>query len=318
MRARSRPPFPARAAASACPQRRRLALGAIAALTLPAGVAAAQTAALSPLPKFTQPVDTDSPLVGRIVAADRELLTPPQLLQRCAAAAVCLLGEQHDHPDHHALQAWILSALAQRGRLAALALEMADAGRRFAGPRNASEAAVRAALAWDDAGWPWRLYAGAVMAAVRAGVPVVGVNLPRADTRAAAQQPQWDDSVPAAVRQRIVQEVIDSHCGLLPAAAAPQMARVQFARDARMAQGAAALAQPGKTVVVLCGSVHADQSVGIALHLPPHVRCFSLLLRGLGENPDPALPAGFDAMWLTPGTPPRDHCAELRRQSQRR
>jgi len=300
--------------------RRRLnfALGAAAAapLWLAAWPAAAEP--LPPLPRYTQPVLADSPLVGRILLPGQRLTAPSGLLADCAHATLCLLGEQHDHPDHHALQAWILTALAQRGRLAALALEMADAGRRFAGPPDADDAAVRAALAWDDAGWPWRLYAGAVMAAVRAGVPVVGVNLPRADTRAAAQQPQWDDSVPPAARRRIVQDVIDSHCGLLPAAAAPQLARVQFARDARMAQGAAALAQPGKTVVVLCGSVHADQSVGIALHLPPHMRCFSLLLRGLGENPDPALPAGFDAMWLTPGTPPRDHCAELRRQLQRR
>ena len=38
-------------------------------------------------------------------------------------------------------------------------------------------------LAWDDAGWPWAAYGPAVMAAVRAGVPVLGANRPRSRMR---------------------------------------------------------------------------------------------------------------------------------------
>ena len=55
------------------------------------------------------------------------------------------------------------------------ALEMAEAGHSTAAlPTDAAEAAVRAALSWDERLWPWQPYAGAVMAAVRAGVPVLG------------------------------------------------------------------------------------------------------------------------------------------------
>jgi len=213
------------------PARRRLtvALSLAAGGPIWLGGPSAQAAALPPLPRYTQPVEAQSPLVGRILQGGGQFISPQQVLDNCARATLCMLGEQHDHPDHHAVQAWIITALAQRGRLAALALEMADAGLRFDGPRDASEATVRASLRWNEDGWPWALYAPPVMAAVRAGVPVVGVNLPQGKMRPAMQQARWDASVPPDVRQRILDDVAESHCGLLPTSQLPAMARIQFA-----------------------------------------------------------------------------------------
>ncbi len=305
-------------------RRLNLALGLAAGAPLWLGGMTARAAALPPLPHYTQPVEAQSPLVGRILQSGHTFIPARQLVDDCAEATLCLLGEQHDHPDHHTVQAWIITALAQRGQLGALALEMADAGTRFDGPRDAPEAVVRAKLHWNGDGWPWTLYAGPVMAAVRAGVPVVGVNLPQAAMRGAMQQARWDTSVPSDVRQRILDDVADSHCGLLPAVQVPTMARIQFARDDSMAAHSLALTQPGKTVVALTGSFHANRTLGIALHLPAHAaqmppgvprppRLFSLLLQGLAPDTQPELPSGYDAVWFTPGTPPVDHCAELRK-----
>ena len=84
----------------------------------------------------------------------------PDVALRIAAllpADVILLGEQHDAPDHQYLERAVVLELARRGRLAALAIEMAEQGHSTAGlPRGASEAAVQAALRWNDAGWPWK------------------------------------------------------------------------------------------------------------------------------------------------------------------
>jgi|GEM_PF-352761 len=382
-------------------RRRALVLGLGASgLALSQPGAWAHEPALPPLPAFQETGFADSPLVGRIVGADGLALQPVQLLAQCAAASICMLGEQHDHPDHHALQAWVIQALAARGQLAAVALEMVDAGRRFDGPADASqgsagppqtslpsaeggpvgrawgrsqgnagppqvsltpmgggsasrawgrsqgnagppqvsltptgggsagrpwgrsEASVRQALHWNDDGWPWALYVGPVMAAVRAGIPVVGVNLPDAEMMNAYRDPKWDASVPEAVRRSVIDDVRDSHCGLLPAAQLPAMARIQFARDASMAAGCVALLQSRRTVVLLAGSFHADKTVGIALHLAaadpvghgaklPGV--FSLLLQGVDGDTAPRPPSGFDAVWFTPPTPPVDHCAALRK-----
>lgn len=310
-------------------RRLNLALGLAAGGPLWLGNLSAQAAVLPALPPYTQPVEAGSPLVGRILRAGQQFISPQQVVRACGRAALCMLGEQHDHPDHHAVQAWIVQVLAQHGQLAALALEMVDAGARFDGPRNAPEAVVRARLHWNNVGWPWTLYAAQVMAAVRAGVPVAGVNLPQAGMRPAMQQAHWDGSVPPAVRQRILDDVAEGHCGLLPKSELPAMARIQFARDDSMAAQSLALTRPGKTVVLLTGSFHANRTLGIALHLAAHAaqtppgvprpaRVFSLLLQGLAPGTPAELPQGFDAVWFTPGTPPVDHCAELRKQLQQR
>src|SRR5690349_19770476 len=99
-------------------------------------------------------------------------------------AELLLVGEQHDDPAHHASEREMVATLAGRGALAALALEMADSGASTAGlPAQASEDEVRHVLRWNGEAWPWADYAPAVMAAVRAAVPVVGINLERGRLR---------------------------------------------------------------------------------------------------------------------------------------
>ncbi|RZJ24428.1 MAG: hypothetical protein EOO54_09515, partial [Haliea sp.] len=95
------------------------------------------------------------------------LPAPPALQARLPADAV-LVGEQHDAPEHQELHRQAVQSLADRGALAAVALEMAEQGVSTATlPRDAPEAAVRTALLWNDEAWPWTAYGPAVMAAVR-------------------------------------------------------------------------------------------------------------------------------------------------------
>ena len=109
----------------------------------------------------------------------------PERLQQWLPADVLLLGEQHDAPDHQRLQRETVAWLASRGQLAALVMEMAERGRSTQGlPRDASEAQAQAALQWDDAAGPNRPWSGGHVAAVGAGVPVLGGN-PRTHARAA-------------------------------------------------------------------------------------------------------------------------------------
>src|SRR3990167_3088699 len=108
------------------------------------------------------------------------------LLTRLMPTPLLLVGEQHDAPEHQALQRELVQQLAARRQLSALVLEMSEAGTHTTDlPSQASETQVREALRWsgDQGGWPWSTYAPVVMAAVRAGVPVLGGNLPRADIR---------------------------------------------------------------------------------------------------------------------------------------
>ena len=236
---------------------------------------------------------------------------------------VLLLGEQHDAPAHQQLQRQAVQWLAARGALAALALEMAEQGRSTAGlPRDASEADVQHALAWRDAGWPWKTYRPVVMAAVRAGVPVLGANLPAARQREAMRDAALDARLPPAALAEQQQRMRDGHCGLLPESQIGPMTRVQIARDIAMADTVRAARQPGRTVLLVAGNGHVHRALGVPLHLPPDLTTKVLSAQSgqaqaaIDSEVTDTLPAhtsGADLLWPTPPVPPRDYCAELRR-----
>ena len=238
-------------------------------------------------------------------------------------ADVLLLGEQHDAPAHQQLQRQAVQWLAARGALAALALEMAEQGRSTAGlPRDASEADVQHALAWRDAGWPWKTYRLVVMAAVRAGVPVLGANLPTARQRDAMRDATLDARLPPAALAEQQQRMRDGHCGLLPESQIGPMTRVQIARDIAMADTVRAARQPGRTVLLVAGNGHVHRALGVPLHLPPDLTTKVLSAQSgqaqaaIDSEVTDTLPAhtsGADLLWPTPPVPPRDYCAELRR-----
>lgn len=231
-----------------------------------------------------------------------------------------LLGELHDAPEHQILQADAVRQLAEQGALAALVLEMVEQGRDTRRlPPDANETQVREALDWTgerNAGaWPWAVYGPVVMAAVRAGVPVLGGNLPRAQMRAAMGDVALDAVLPAQPLQRQREAIRDGHCGLLPESQIGPMTRVQLARDRAMAQTAAAALAPGRTVLLIAGNNHVQRDLGVPRHLPPGLshRVVMALARDVAAAPA-ADRAQADRIWLTPARPAKDHCAEMRQQ----
>ena len=227
-------------------------------------------------------------------------------------ADVLLLGEQHDADAHQRVQQVIVATLVGRGQLAALALEMADSGTSTASsPPSASPEQVRALLRWDDAAWPWAAYGPVVMTAVRAGVPVLGANLPRSEMRASMADSQLDQRLPGPALKAQQQLIRQGHCDLLPEGQITPMTRIQIARDRRMADTMAKAVQPGKVVVLISGSVHADKQLGVPQHLPAGLQVKSVRLLAGGQ----VLPGeSFDSVWITEALPDKDHCAGLREQ----
>lgn len=238
-------------------------------------------------------------------------------------ADALLLGEQHDAPEHQQLQRQVVQWLADRGQLAAVVLEMAEANHDTAGlPPDASARQVRAALAWDDARWPWRTYGPVIMAAVAAGAPVLGANLSLAQMREAMRQSALDDRLPAELLAVQRQRIRDSHCGLLPEPQINPMTRVQIARDIAMAGAVARAAQeatPGRVVLLITGNGHVHRALGVPRFLPVELKAKVLSAQAQQAQAaierealaDRALQAG-DLRWPTPPLPPRDPCATLR------
>ena len=237
----------------------------------------------------------------------------PGVLQSLLPVDVLLLGERHDAPEHQRLQREAVEWLASQGRLAALVLEMAEQGRSTQGlPRDASDSAVQAALAWNDGAWPWRQYGPVAMAAVRAGVPVLGGNLPRREQRTALTDETLEALLTPSALERQRLAVRDGHCGLLPEARVPSMARVQVARDQRMAQTAASARRSGQVVLLVAGAAHVKRSLGVPLHLPDDLQKKVVIAHaGRAES---AIQNEADWVQETPELPPDDACAPLRQR----
>lgn len=238
-------------------------------------------------------------------------------LAACAAptfalpdAPVVIFGEQHDQPDHQRQTAQAVRQLAAQGELAALVIEMAERGRSTAAlPRDASESQVREALAWR--GWEWPVYEGVVMAAVRAGVPVLGGNLPRERMREAMGDAGREALVDASVREKLAVAVREGHCGLLPATQEPGMVRIQIARDQAMAETVAAAMKPGQRVLLLTGAQHASRDRGVPLHLALHHGAPGVHVVIFGE---PSTGLAADELRAARFTPRPDPCEGLAKQ----
>ena len=227
---------------------------------------------------------------------------------------VLLLGEQHDASEHQLIHSQVIALLAQRGLLAAVALEMADAGASTAKLHPSStEQEAKNALKWNDKGWPWEAYGPAVMTAVRAGVPVLGANLPRELMRANMGDSALDGKLPGPALKAQQQLIRIGHCNLLPETQITPMTRIQIAKDISMAETLKEVALPGKVVVLLAGSGHTDRLLGVPQHLPATLKVKAVRLRA-GDAAESDKADAFDAVWATPALPETDYCAAFKAQ----
>ncbi len=225
-----------------------------------------------------------------------------------------LLGEQHDAPEHQAIELAVVQTLASRNQLAAVAMEMAPAGASTLGlPSDATEAQVQATLQWHATAWPWQTYGPVVMAAVRAGVAVHGANVPPSQIRAAMQNTALDGALAGPALKAQQQRIRLGHCGVLPESQIQPMTRVQIARDQQMAHTlealAAARANKGQTVLLIAGAGHTDKVLGVAQHLTGVFTSKVLSASVSRRFSATELGAEADALWITPELPPKDYCA---------
>ncbi len=259
---------------------------------------------------------------GRIGAAAPAPGKPSAVLDGLLPADVLLLGEQHDAPQHQQRQREVLDALIAQRQAAALVVEMAEQGvdtRHL--PANASEAEARQVLGWnasEAAGWEWAVYGPLVMRAVRAGVPVWGGNLPRAQLQNAMQDAALDTRLTAPALQTQQNQIREGHCQLLPESQIGPMTRVQIARDRTMASTAESAVRAGQTVLLVAGNQHVRRDLGVPLHLGAQVKARVVVMQSGDDSVSANAGTGnanqpeADRIWHTAPVPVQDHCAEFK------
>lgn len=197
--------------------------------------------ALPALPEWQSPEGREHPDLGVIVDLQRDaVITPAQLVTKLQAYDGLLIGERHDNPDHHALQLWLLQALAQARPQGSLLLEMlepeqqtqVDAVRRYLADGRAEDDLPQA-LGWQK-GWDWELYGPLVRYALDQPYPLLHANLGREEIMSiyrAAPALSGRASATDAIRDALLAQIEVSHCGMLPATQLPAMLAVQQQRD---------------------------------------------------------------------------------------
>ncbi|UZE03729.1 ChaN family lipoprotein [Pseudomonas mediterranea] len=258
------------------------------------------------------------PINGRIRDLHNgEAVAPGVLIERLAKATRVIVGEQHDNPDHHALELWLLQALDGQRAQGSLLLEMLTPSQqsRVDGIRQqpAMPENLPDALDWSP-GWDWKLYGPVVEYALAQHYPLLAANLDAVEIQRFYRQAPGLSGVRSnrvAVKNELLAQIRDSHCGLLPESQMPAMVAVQQQRDRRMAERLLAAPTPA---LLFAGAWHGRKDVGVPLHaldLGTGEAPVVLMLAEEGSEVTSAM-AGY--VWYTPATPPVDYCAQMRGQ----
>lgn len=201
--------------------------------------------------------------------ASGERVSREQLLQVLAAQDYVLLGELHDNAAHHRLRGELLAELAGRSTVAVVA-EHLERGRRFSSSGDLQ--ADLTAAGFDPKGWRWPLHEGLFAPVADANIPLLGGNIPRETARGAVRQGKA--ALPAELAQLIETaplsqtaqaaldaDLLQSHCGQLPASMLEGLRLAQRARDAAMFD--AMRHNAVKPVVLVAGNGHVRLDYGV-------------------------------------------------------
>ncbi len=331
------------------PANARLALLALGLLALIGAWCAPVAHAGEPWAEWRSPLMQDHPLAGRIWSArEGREITPAELADAVAPARFVLLGEVHDNPDHHRLQAWLIDRLSATGRKPAVVMEMirqdmaAVLADYLAGDAPDAEG-LGEALDWAQSGWPaWEIYRPIADAALASGLRIVPGSPPMTTLMSVSRsglnalgseqvaELSLSEPFSASLADALADELYSGHCELVPRDALAPMANVQKFRDAVMADALieAGAAEEGGILIAGGGHVRLDRAVPWYLRRrAPEGEVAAVIFIEVDANasaPGDLVPAGpdgqaaVDFVWYTPRAERGDPCEQLRSYFQKR
>ena len=248
---------------------------------------------------------------------------PESVIAAALAARFVFLGELHDNPRHHALQAQILAALIAAGRRPALVLEMLDVDQTPIILQQRDPATFGEAVSWEKRGWPsYAMYEPLLRMAMANRLPVVAGNMGRDALMAATKKGEtpatfgFTARIDDAARSVIEDNVRDGHCGYADGATVKAMAAAQELRDAHLAQRMLASATRDGAVLI-AGGEHANRWRGAAFHVAhaPGLAADQVLSIGFVEPGASGL--GYDVVWTSAALARPDPCTAFKEKLER-
>ena len=291
-------------------------------------------------PDWQSPHYRDHPLAGTIWRGDGSPADRAALAAAVIAADYVLLGEIHNNPDHHRIQAMLIGELVAAGRRPTIVFEMIPAGLQkqlddhLAGSPN-DAAGLGPAVQWEARNWPdWSIYQPIAEVALEAGLKLKAGNLDRdvvqriGKTGAAALDPALAERfglnrpLDPELQADLMETLKESHCNLLPEAALAPMLTVQRARDGALADAMLSAGKKGGAALI-AGTGHVRRDWAAAAAIKARVRDAKIVSVALVEVEEAynsfseydfaadAADLPFDYVVFTPRADLTDHCAEL-------
>lgn len=246
-----------------------------------------------------------------VVMKNNRQITPAELADRLRQAPLLIVGEEHTRAEHHIIEQWLLERLTQLRPQGSVLLEMFSTGqqplinevkRAMAGGGYLREPRIRELLDWHD-GWPWPLYRGLVLTALKGGYPLLAANLDPAQVSMifrSGQLPAGEKSASNTVRDFLASSIAAVHGGGMSAGQLSGMLAVQQNRDRLMAQQ---LLQAPRPALLIAGGFHAAKDTGVPLHMQD-LRGGTPAVLILAAEGDTLTAAQADYVWYTPAHEP--------------
>ncbi|MFQ6551535.1 ChaN family lipoprotein [Aestuariibius insulae] len=242
-----------------------------------------------------------------------------QAIEAAQTADIVIIGEFHDNPDHHRIQAALVDAIAP----SAIVFEMLsdDQAARITPEISRDAETLGPLLDWDDSGWPdIAFYAPIMAAAPQAAIVGTGprdwTQTPSGVLMTALPEDAghfgYGDPLPADQQQAREALQAEAHCDMLPPEQLPMMVDIQRQRDVVFAAATLdALLRHGSPVVLITGNGHARTDWGVPAALAKASPNTAVLSIGQTEG-DAALSGTFDLFIDAPAPVRGDPCDAFR------
>jgi len=245
-------------------------------------------------------------------------LNQEQLATHLISADYVLLGELHDNPHHHEIRSRLIAAISSKKYVAVV--EYLPTGPLVRLTGSTLQSLEQAGF--SPKAWPWKIYQPLFEAIRVSGLPLYGSNLDRSISKTifsggpipATMESDYQKSTLASDAIRSLEnDLIDGHCGKLPAQYLEPMFRVQRLTDISMAQ----VMMRHSPAILFAGNGHIRNDYGVPQvlrSLEPAKKRVSVGFIEEAQRDSSAfaeLAKLYDFVWITPNIERADPCATL-------